>query len=355
MNHRSRLAVGIPVGLALIAAGLPSRTRAQEPRCSHPDFRPVRAAELGSASSPVALTAILARTRDGYYLADLFLGSEITVLSAEGEIMGNIGREGAGPREFRAIRAIRADAADSLHVFDSRNRRLVVISPDRAFARTDPVPVTVTSENGVLLLGEEGYLVNGVSPHQQGRALHHLRPTGEPVRSFSHPGSESPGSVVVLGRATGPRRFWTAAHRDLRLDLWDLEGRILRTLRPDLDGWVPGSAPVVARRGRPPANSSAITGLVQVYDEVVVIVGRHPDAEWRSALGPEGTIEDFSRLHDVFLSFIEADDGTLLGTCTFDQGIGGLLDDQRMFTFQETAPGEGVIQVWKLSIRGGEP
>jgi hypothetical protein len=93
---------------------------------------------LGGTSSRAMLDAELNLvTRDSrgrYYVAN---GESPTVwvFGADGALVSRLGREGAGPGEFRRPTAVVAGPSDSLYVFDASLSRMTVFAPDLAFAR----------------------------------------------------------------------------------------------------------------------------------------------------------------------------------------------------------------------------
>lgn len=60
----------------------------------------------------------------------------VTVLSPEGRLVRQIGRKGAGPREFSTVSARAGAARDSVQVFDLQTDRLTVFGPGGGAWRT---------------------------------------------------------------------------------------------------------------------------------------------------------------------------------------------------------------------------
>jgi len=63
----------------------------------------------------------------------------VRFFSADGEPLGSVGKPGQGPGEFATVYTL-GWVADTLWAFDSRQQRISLISPERAFVRHVPVP-----------------------------------------------------------------------------------------------------------------------------------------------------------------------------------------------------------------------
>jgi hypothetical protein len=61
---------------------------------------------------------------------------ELRFFDAGGRFVRHVGRDGAGPGEYRFLDRVFRLAGDSLGVYDFSLRRLTVLSPEGAFART---------------------------------------------------------------------------------------------------------------------------------------------------------------------------------------------------------------------------
>ena len=68
------------------------------------------------------------------------------VFGSDGQFIGFIGREGAGPGEFRHAAHITVDLFDTLWIADWNPPRLSVVSPDLKVVRSFPIPGGVQSE-----------------------------------------------------------------------------------------------------------------------------------------------------------------------------------------------------------------
>lgn len=75
--------------------------------------------------------------------------SQIRFFDASGAHLMNFGRRGGGPGEFQSLSFMRRLHGDSLLVFDTRLRRVSVISPDGVLARE--VPLTVEGRGSLMV------------------------------------------------------------------------------------------------------------------------------------------------------------------------------------------------------------
>lgn len=119
---------------ALVAAGLvatPGAVDAQEP------------VELGApvaaAAEPLSSIAGLRELSDGSILVADGLEGRLVQMPVDLASMTPIGREGAGPNEYRTPDALFAIAADSTLMVDLGNGRLAVLDPNGAIVRSFPI------------------------------------------------------------------------------------------------------------------------------------------------------------------------------------------------------------------------
>ena len=85
---------------------------------------------------------------------------DILFYNQQGDLQSVVGGEGDGPEEFRFPAWVRALPGDSLLVFDSRLRRLSVISPERRIARSARLEGSLLNANLVGVL-DNGRVVIG--------------------------------------------------------------------------------------------------------------------------------------------------------------------------------------------------
>ncbi len=96
-----------------------------------------------------------------YFIVNRSLASEIRVFDLEGRFERVIGREGAGPGEYREIWGLQVSKGDSLHVTDLINLRRTVLSPGFEVARSHSLPTRPVLK-GCSPLGDGGCMLNGM-------------------------------------------------------------------------------------------------------------------------------------------------------------------------------------------------
>ena len=116
-----------------------------------------------SQTYDLALDAIVARSpRSGRFAVVPASESGVIALhGADGTYTGTIGRRGAGPYEYRRISSLFFSEGDSIVVFDSRNRRLDVYTPEGAPARNISL---AGGAHTIRALGNGSTLAQGVVP-----------------------------------------------------------------------------------------------------------------------------------------------------------------------------------------------
>jgi len=135
---------------------------------------------------------------------------ELRFFDAGGRFVRQVGREGAGPGEYRFISRVFRLAGDSLGVYEGLGRRLTVLSPTGVFART----VTLAQPSGATGMGgptpvggfADGTFASFVNPPptprpgQERGALHRLS-----ARWFRH--GANGGLIATLGQSPGGEVF----------------------------------------------------------------------------------------------------------------------------------------------------
>lgn len=152
---------------------------------------------------------------DRVVVADAGNGRILT-FAPDGSLLGQLGRQGDGPGEFRSMLVMRPWLGDSLVVWDDRARRASVIAPDMTFARSfrldvpEGIPfarVLGTYPDGSFL-GMSFTNMNAPPQHGLQRApirLHHFGVGGEHLGVVG----EAPGTELIMADpATGGSPFY---------------------------------------------------------------------------------------------------------------------------------------------------
>ena len=140
--------------------------------------------------------------QDGRVMAADPLGGTLAILDLNRGTMTPVGREGAGPEEWRQPDAVYALPGDSTLLVDLGNARLAVIDPAGRFVDTHPIgvpqtrpgagPFEIMMPRGVDARGRIYYLSRGMGRHPG------ARPDSSTVRRWSRHEGEEPVSLARL-------------------------------------------------------------------------------------------------------------------------------------------------------------
>jgi hypothetical protein len=228
--------------------------------------------------------------------------THIAWFGSDGRFVRRIGREGRGPGEFQVPHAMTIDAADRLHVYDSRNRRITVyaLSGQSASHVADQ-----RMERRVYDICAAGTRRFVLTPHDS-MVVQELDGSGSVLRSFG-PREEPEPEVVrkVPGHLETLRGYYNAAlmscdvesgtialaHENVPIvRLFSLEtgARIWRTELGDFHGRILG----VSERGGFSFRPDPKRGVSHYASTVVFARGRLVVTLWEGgASNPEGRLE----------------------------------------------------------------
>ena len=173
--------------------------------------------------------------RDGsgnFWIGD---GGYMNVYGPSGEFIQTVGREGEGPMEFQWAYPFHADAVGNMHVWDPRNLRVTIVSPDLALA--GEMPLSAQWEPNDMMALDDGDLYvmqtwsgDAASP---GQPLH-IVDGGEVLVSFGAeygPGDDPSdfNHLDLRHAATALDGSIMVAHQDeYRVEVWRTPRRTLR-------------------------------------------------------------------------------------------------------------------------------
>jgi hypothetical protein len=216
--------------------------------------------EFGSLLSEAARVH---RDEDGWIHVVYWQEPVIHVHRPDGTPAGRrIGRRGQGPGEFARINSLQIEGRTG-HVYDALQGRWTVVDMNTGAAtRTAPLP----RGNRMAVLGDGRAVVSGPVALREtaGHPLHVFGPDGVWQGSFGlHEPTLRPDLTVLLWRwlhPVGTTMFWAAPMNEYRVELWDADGRLLRTLVGERQ-WFPPWYSAEANSGsrdRPPAGGVGI-------------------------------------------------------------------------------------------------
>lgn len=337
--------------LCLVAAPLSAQDAVVVPDaawCDRCDLDLRRVAVLGTADGPGALDNEPSSVRrDGqgrYFVTQFVVFHEVTVFDDRGAHVRTLGREGAGPGEFRGISM--ADVhADSLFVFDNGNVRLSVFGPDLSHARTVRLHGAMTHQGVVLPHGD--VVLNATVPTAEGIGfpLHVLRDDAPPVSFGSMTGGALPSpSPAPLMRALAPARdggVWAAPRMRYEIDRWSTAGELTARLVRQALWFSPYSERRVGGSEPPAPFLRAVREIAP--GRLMVLIGV-PKPDFTRRLGPPvrisergNPIHDFSRKQELFDTIVEVIDtvnGRLLLSKRVAAHLLGFTDDEHIYGYR---------------------
>lgn len=316
------------------------------------------------------IMALIARDVRGRYFTSDGRG-QLAVWDSSGRWRSSFGRRGGGPGEFPtgALRAVPLPDG-SVYVFDNAFR----------WTRFDSTLTVARSVQGTFglsvresLVYPGGRLLDATGGDTDGYAFHLTEPfrstgAGRPavVRRFGlreqreRALHRSEKARLVTTADTGS--FWAgppkAAGRGYELQLWRLDGTLLRTLRREVP-WYPAGgdrAAAVPTATTPPPYE--IESIVALPDDLLAVALLLPRAKgWDSRIRPDSLERD--QLWDIRLEVLDTRSGTVLasiGPLVYSQAVlqlpNSFFDGTRLgFRFIEREDGEMVTRIVELQLR----
>ncbi|NJD09886.1 MAG: hypothetical protein FIB01_05385 [Gemmatimonadetes bacterium] len=356
----------------VLAAGFATPASSQvvpdRPACPRCTIRVVARGVLATAAAPSGLPGIptvISRDRAGRFWV-VTSGELPLVFDPRGAFLGEVGRKGDGPGEYRGIAAIAPLPGDSTLVVDARLQRASVLSPDREFVRALALPVRGGATT--VLQWPRLVVMNGASlaPETAGWPLHLLDFSGNPVkaaRAFGdRRGELRAGQTPALLRKTleaEGARFWAAHVVRYELAEYDVSGAIVRTVvrRPaffaDDSEWSVGA---------PDTPPPPFLDAAAVRADTLWVAMRVPRPDWReawkalrlpraseisAARGPERT-----ELYRSRIEVIDATRGRLVAATVIEGIVLYLGRDGKSVVYDLDPAGLPRLRIAELSLTG---
>lgn len=283
------------------------------------------------------------------------------VFDARGRYVREIGREGAGPNEFRAAIALEVARGDTIYVFDRANARLSVLDPDLREVRTIPIPPS-TNTAAVLPTGTAVLNAAVWDTDRVGHPYHRIDATGSSGYFGADPNEPlRPGDVSGAVRWMTPARgsqFWSLRHAHrYSLELWDADGTLHKRYTRTADWFAEYDRSTTLAPGNPPQSRGMGVWFDQRTGLVWTIV-HVADPRWRDGVGPvrraEGgeylPVHDRQRVYDAIVEVIDVDAGRVLARQRFDHTIDIPIGAGLFAGARETPYGEPYLEVWRLVL-----
>lgn len=307
----------------------------------------------------------IARMSDGRWLVVAMNNpAQIAVFAAKGTFLQPLGRAGAGPGEFRAIRFIAVTPGDTVRAFDAMLRRMTSYTPKLDMIRTIDFDVTRVSDLEFLASGS---VITGQSIptiERAGLPLHVLSAAGVITRSF---GDEEPGyrthsnDAERMWRTIAPESdsvVWVAHLVRYTLEEWKLSGQKIRELVRDVKWFRPHTNAGIdfAHPEKPPK-----PGLVDIRRDAAGLlwVAIHvADNNFRRALGPVkgmygrkviGPIDN-NRYYDTIIEVIDPRTARLVASARFDDSLRFVGETAYVIAYHEDEEGFPYIHASEIRL-----
>lgn len=279
----------------------------------------------------------------------------IRVFDRHGRLFSIIGQAGQGPGEFRGTVGVYISEGDSVFAFDSGNQRLTVFSPDFDVVRTMPVEIVPFEDGFFTQQGQFIAAAAGRGPSSFGFPLHLLTRDGELVRSFGGDYSHfGPDKTLLLRRRVAPsagQGLWAAHAFNYDLELFDEEGRLIRTLqrRPD---WFPQVSAVPRRPVlvSDPPPYAMINGLqVDESGRLWVLTWIAAD-EWRDVLSQQRDMAPTSSgFWDTMIEVIDPETARVIARLRIEERAMGFSGPMTFYSYsdEELHPH---LNIWRVQM-----
>ncbi|MCI0434196.1 MAG: 6-bladed beta-propeller [Gemmatimonadetes bacterium] len=150
------------------------------------------------------------RRSDGSIVVANSGSSELRVFDATGTYTATWGRRGSGPGEFQSLSSVHAGTADTLLVWDGRERRMSVLGPDGALARDFTLGENTTSATPIGRLPDGGLAGWTFTIIPGGEPTDGMQRAPAPVLRFAPDGS----ALDTIGVFPGAERVVRVNSRD---------------------------------------------------------------------------------------------------------------------------------------------
>jgi hypothetical protein len=221
-----------------------------------------------------------------------------------------------------------AGKGDSLIVFG--RQKSAVMTKGGTIHRE--LPRTPGEVHGALVT-ENGTIVVASTMNVGGtlRPLHVLSRDGQIVRSFGGTSGAGRAAYLAARRSVVPGAgdtFWAAPINRYAIELWDVSGRLLRTLVRNTDWFEPWTDTFVPERGNPGKRDPMVMGLGIVDNSLLAVCIYVPRD--RSTQQPQNqqrratSVPDFfSSVFDTVIEIIDPRSGSLVTTRRFSGTLRG--------------------------------
>jgi hypothetical protein len=322
---------------------------------------------LGKADGPglIAASDVMARDhRSGlFYISQHFDQGVISVFDSLGAFVRAIGRAGRGPGEFLQIMDL-AVADGGLFAFDSRNRRMTVLTQRDSVAATVPLMGSARPAGNVVFPGAGRVVMAShvQTPELSGHALHVFDWNGRRLASFDTTSGSSllPQQLEVLSRrvTSDGANIWSAHVANYLVQKWSTDGRLLQNFQRPVRWFAPWKQrPAISPAG------GRVTEIMDIrFDQerdllwvLVQVPGDEPD--WAEGLiserGEGGRMyygpSVLDKVYDSVIEAVRVNAGEVVVSLRVEQALRRFLSGDRVAS-HVAADSDGIeyIDIWRI-------
>jgi hypothetical protein len=312
--------------------------------------------EPGFVESPFISVTIDGRGR--YWIVSSE-GQLPKVYSRTGQFVGEVGRKGEGPGEFRHPDLAFPIPGDSMALLDLGLQRVSVVDPDLSIVRTSSL---IGQYYGAVVTEWPLAIVNGIvgTPAAVGLPYHLIDLRGREgtiLDSFGGSGAAigPQNRRMLLGRLAPGRGdwFWTVLRSDYSVQKRNWQGEILESFisRPP---WFPEPAPLFWQGNTPPTQS--ITGLWEAPDGLVWAFVRVPRSDWRKGLqaflSGESRTPDPQTLRRTNVEVVDLKSRRVVARSEMDDLVTSVLADGTVAVYRIREDGVPYVSILRGNLSG---
>jgi hypothetical protein len=304
------------------------------------------------------MTILTMDSRGLVYTTDLAVAPGlIQVFDQRGDLVRRIGREGAGPGEYRRVLPPFFGPGDTAFVVDYGLGRLTRLAPSGQYLGSSQLPGAPRQ----LIVLPRGLIASGGmrTPVSAGLPLHRLSRMGDVELSF---GTDTalldPRRPLASRRVIGPadsNHVWSAFVDRYVVERWSVDGDRTHIIERDADWFetsegYEGPATVV----RPPA---AVQAVWEDPEGLLWVAVKVADRDWRRtnhrAKPGDMILMPRSDDHDIYDTIVEVIDvrrGVLVTSLRLRERLNWIVGGQPPVSYHEDEIGRPTYRLWRFRL-----
>lgn len=293
-----------------------------------------------------------------YYVGDRS-SSEVFVYSAEGKFLGEFGRDGEGPGEFKGFQGVIDLPGDTILAVDYGLKRLSTFGPDWEYVRS--VGTEVPFAGDMLRIGDL-LIVSPMRAFQRfGRSpIQAIDMSGRVVRGFGAPAQEDREHPFATLRAIAPYSSdaFLVAHKDrYRIEVWGVEGNLRRVLERSIPEFPPTQNPECSATWVP---GPSLAGIQMDGSGRLMVMLMMGDRKWRDGAEQMGVengcpilrVTDHDLFYDTWIEIWDLTGGKVTTRAVLDKRFEGFIGPG-LVGHVEYVGSDVVYQVYRLEVSDG--